>query len=325
LGKKKEKRKERKKEKEKKVQNEQNEPNERNDNNLEVKKKLSWIFSERNISFLSLVISGLTLYLGYIAYNKLLVDNVKTEQLNLVIELVETIQKDEIKITSYRNEMGFMGGPAEQKGNIYSISTWDEFNLDYDIYLLGNFTWELKSDEYLFNPLLPETIAKSLHKFRTDLHPRWDIKIDTMQVLRAIGKSPDSTYLYLGNMPRAELQMGMWMYTGGMRGFVSNAKNVRNEIIDYFSQNQIETINPLIFEKANIWYPYNQSKFDQIKRQFDYNDAQTHMYFEVHKNIRRKSDSLRNTKIDSLERRKIIDEFIESEVLKIEELSNKKQ
>ena len=279
-----------------------------------LKRVWSYIISDRIIALISLIVSILTLCLGYKAYNKFLVDNVKTEQLELVIKLVEVIQDDEIKLTWYGDRIGFMGaGPAQQIGNVYSISTWNEFNIEYDIYVPGNFSWELKSDEYLFNPLVPKKIAKSLYRLRTDLKPRWDVEVDTMRVLIALGKSPDSSYSYLGNMPHGRMQLGMRKYMGGMKGLVANAQNVRNSIIEYFKKNGIESINPLIFDKANSLYPYNQSKYDRIKRQYNFTNEQTDLYFKIERKIRRKSDSLFDVGMDSTQRRKIMNQFTRSE------------
>lgn len=286
------------------------------------KLRLSSILSERNIALVSLLISGLTLYLGYVAYQKLLVDKVKTEQLSLVIELVNVIQNDEILITTYPKNFGPMGtGYAEQKSNIFSISTWDEFYIDYDIYIPGNFEWLLKTDNYLYNPLLPEKIAKSLLKFRIDLEPKYDLALDSVYSINALGTPPDSTAMLIKDIEHGFL-MGNRKYINGMKGFVENAKYICYELNQYFKENKIENINPLIFEKSNLLYPYRQSKFDRVKREYNYNNAQTNMYFEVNRNIRKKSDSLDNINIDSLERSEIMAKFIDKELLKIERLAD---
>nr|WKN38967.1 hypothetical protein K4G66_09660 [Tunicatimonas sp. TK19036] len=242
--------------------------------------------SEKTLPWLSFAVSALTLILGYVAYEKLLADQVRTEQLTLVIKLTEVIQDDVMIITSYGVTPSF-GFPPKQEGNIYAISTWEEFKLDYDIYSINAFEWELESFKYLYNPLLPEAIAKSLFKFRYDFQSLPIMSLDSLAYFRVIGNPIDTTKFY-SSLKDVIPEIGLfyWKYNGGMENFVANAKSVREEIVKYFESSGIETINPLIFETANRRFPYNMSKYDQVKKEHNLTDAQTEKWFEALEKMR---------------------------------------
>ncbi|MBG47657.1 MAG: hypothetical protein CML05_05135 [Pseudozobellia sp.] len=211
-------------------------------------------FSEKNIARYSLIISILTLFLGYVAYKKFLANNFKNEQLNLVIEVVRTIQNDSIQVNRYTKEWGPMGtGPNERIGNIFGIGNFEIKN-NYDLYIPGDFRWSLKTDNYLFNPLLPENIAATLVRLRTDMDPQIGIKLDTLKYLHTLGNPPDSNLFLIRDLPN-DFIIGNRKYNGGMQGFVRNTKNVTEEIIKYFEDNNIKTINPLIFENQELIFP----------------------------------------------------------------------
>ncbi len=273
----------------------------------ESNRKITNFSFENILSILSLIVSVLTLYLGYVAYQKFLDDRVKTEQLDLVVELVDVLQKEEIVITMYPKYKHWMLGHAQQEGNVYAVGTWQDYKLDYDIYLPEQFSWYMKVDDYIFNPLLPEEISEAIIKFRFNWEFAWDTKIDSLDYFPVIGNKRDTTIYYSSTDDMLKMQHSLQRYKGGMRAFVNNANNLTNSIRQYFGDENIGSVNAVIFNKAKEKYPYNMSSFDRTKRKYNFTDEQTEIYLNWSETSRKIMDSM----IEGGHSEKVMDSLLE--------------
>ena len=121
------------------------------------------------VSIATFLISLLTLIVGYRAYRKFIFQQATSKQLDLVIELINTINLSEINIViNYNHDDGVRGSDGSLfDRNLFDVATWgavgDEVN--YKIFIPLNNNLELIPAHITNNPILPKGIADSLYKF----------------------------------------------------------------------------------------------------------------------------------------------------------------
>lgn len=111
---------------------------------------------------LSLVVSIATLSLGYIAYQKLLVQEAKKEQLKLVLQLIAIISESEFDVTFLRNgnDSNFR---SYHRVNFFTLNT--KINIGdayYEVFYAPDYVLDFEKLYHLLsNPLIPRAISAS--------------------------------------------------------------------------------------------------------------------------------------------------------------------
>ena len=204
------------------------------------------------IAIISLIVSFITLVFSFYIYTRQISNDARKSQLNLVLELVEVIQNDPIAINSFGVRRDTVYGPLNtQKDNIFTISNWKDEELKFDLFISGNYKWPMESDKFLSNPLLPKNIAEAMYRFRTDYSSSFNTKIDTINPYLVLGIPTKRLNSIDLRNTTSDFEFGQRIYNGGTKNFKNNAKSIRKEIIEYFKNNDIEFINPILIDESD--------------------------------------------------------------------------
>ncbi len=166
--------------------------------------------TSNTISAMALVVSSLTLSLGYLAYKKFLLKQAQQKQLDIVLDLIKHIHADRNECTIYNiarlpqkpiSLFGIVNDPSfNTSSKVYFIKAVEpSFKATYE-YSHEKIRWSFYDDFYL-NPLLPNDIAQRLKVFKIDeTYPQ-----DPVSMLEKMGG------ILIGNInPSRKVE---WVYT----------------------------------------------------------------------------------------------------------------
>ncbi len=189
------------------------------------------------ISLAALIISGLTLFLGFKAYKKLLAQEASKKQLEVVNNLVNNIVSSSILLSmrnikksifhpGYYNIFDFAAKPfveGDEARNMVVLSV-DLYNTEF-----------LQIFKDIRNPLLPPEIADRIYAFSGIGFPS---KLTAKQI-----EAPVYIIGYNPAQIRREVNVPQIQLYNGLNDWLQICKNVQSSIFEWYKEKGIKKIN----------------------------------------------------------------------------------
>lgn len=187
-----------------------------------------------------LLISLLTLYLGFLAYKKFLNKSLKKSQLELVLQLIDSFHKSEILLTivQFVDERPLTGLYSQ---NIFQLADGGNVNTEsnYKIYETVGNNWVFPPFEFLNNPILPSDISYML----MNLYKGFEFinnQPSQNETFFVIGHHKESVF----NEPSMLRQ-----YKGGLYGFLNDIIRINKALRKWLDDNVVTDLNETILKK----------------------------------------------------------------------------
>lgn len=189
------------------------------------------------ISFASLVISGVTVIVGWKVYQKFLSQKLAENQLQVVLDLIQAIYKNVFNMTTVRRHGSEGMGYGYDYKNLFQLANGGALEADspynYPIILLESYTFTFEPWTFLSNPLLPDRIAKKLHAFHDSI-VMIPAKPEKLMVYMVIGKMKKN---YTGP------EFALSQFEGGFSGFLGHCAAIDYEVKKWLKDHGLTDLN----------------------------------------------------------------------------------
>jgi hypothetical protein len=198
-------------------------------------------FSDKStliVSWLGLLVSAITLILGYVAYNKFLNQKVSEIQLTVVLELIDAIYKYTFHIqVEAKHDNGGVSGSSLKK-NLFQLAAAGVLPVDspdnIEILIPNNYVFSFPAWKFIANPLLPNAISKELKGMRHDLTIRGTdtSKVERFMIIGEVDKEiTNGTHIALSS------------YIDGYAGFLSRCRSIDSAIKAWLKKHGLQDLN----------------------------------------------------------------------------------
>jgi len=189
---------------------------------------------------LTTIFTGGLLWIAWLAYKKLLVQEASKKQLEIVNELITDLVYAGIKIRQ-RNIVGSSVVPFSDTWNIFTFSKIElvsqNENLEVNLSIRIQDTELSRAFKHLGNPLLPPKIADSINVL---------LKIAFFELV-AEDQEKKPHYI-LGpdvGLIKGEVNVSQYKILGNFNGWLQACKNIQSSIIAWYDAKGVKEINHL--------------------------------------------------------------------------------
>jgi hypothetical protein len=209
---------------------------------------MCFIFSDWNpgdyISLLALLVSGLALLLGYIAYNKLLAQEASKAQMKLILDVIDKLNHTPVQVLGQNIEQ--VGGSTAFITTLFGFSKKrkkdENLQIIYPDNWLNNF--ENILIEFSDNPLIPKKLHEVLINYRNSYEYHMRVEIPTTERIYLIGFQPYSVD------PKVIKFRG---YKGGINGFYNFVDAFTSAIQEWLRKQGLKDIDSFVnHQRKNI-------------------------------------------------------------------------
>jgi len=208
----------------------------------------------------SLVVSALTLWLGWAVYQKFLTQKLAETQLNVVLDFVQAIYESEISMWIEKRMGEHIVGHRDTR-NLFELSDnegmyTEEKYANYRVFSYSAFSIEFKYGKFLRNPLLPNAISKELYSFKKGFMP-------TIDVIENPGN-----HIFLGKMQTEDRGNGIGAeFKGGYKGFIQHCIALDISIKSWLKKHGIKDLNQHIVNTSSFdfYTKGNSYKLDEYE------------------------------------------------------------
>jgi hypothetical protein len=184
----------------------------------------------------SLVVSALTLWLGWAVYQKFLTQKLAETQLSVVLDFVQAIYESEISMWIEKQIGKNIVGHRDTR-NLFELSDSEgmyeeEEYANYRVFSSSAFSIEFKYGKFLRNPLLPNAISKELYSFKKGFMSTIDVT-----------KNPGN-HVFLGKREVEDGGNGIGAeFKGGYKGFIQHCTALDLSIKSWLKKHGIKDLN----------------------------------------------------------------------------------
>lgn len=189
------------------------------------------------LAVIGIIISVLTLWLGYVAYKKFLVNQLVSEQLQLVLQLIKFLSDNKINLTftSIREDGG--QGSSFWSKNLFEVAWFYKNDIrSRRLYKPDDRHQMLVPGEILHNPIFPNSISNSLWK----INERFTVSEDRKSELQG-------DFVFIGaEHDELSFEDLLYSYEGGYEAFLHDCYIVKLAITKWLKQHGIDDLNDKI-------------------------------------------------------------------------------
>ena len=200
------------------------------------------------ISFTSLVVSGITIIVGWKVYQKFLSQKLAENQLQVVLDLIKCIYDNVFNITTVRRHDSGVKGASYNYKNLFQLANSGTLEADsiynYPILLLESHKFSFKPWAFLSNPLLPNPIAKKLLAFADSI------------VIRPAEPNELEMYMVIGKIKKDYTgpEVAISQFEGGLSGFSVHCAAIDFEIKKWLKNHGLTDLNQhVVSTEAKRW------------------------------------------------------------------------
>lgn len=114
------------------------------------------------IGIISFILTCLTLWIAYLAYERFAYQQIQSKQIEVVTELVEYIHKSPIHLSVFNKGSGMFNNLT-----LFELSNMESIPDSLEIYFKEGYEYPVVFDTYIRNPLIPKEIADVLINFHS--------------------------------------------------------------------------------------------------------------------------------------------------------------
>lgn len=220
------------------------------------------------ISASSLLVSLVTLCLGWVAYNRFLSQKLGENQLTVVLDFVQAIYQSDFSMwVETRKDGGVVG--HRSSGNLFQLSKGkstqqQDLHDEFYVFTPSVHSLNFKGWDFLQNPLLPNAISKELYAFRKS----FQTASTTLESTKA--------YIILGEIKEGDDNaVAEVEFKGGYKAFIEHCTALDLAIQSWLEKHGLHDLNQHVVNTSPFNY-YTKQKYYEVDKA-DYEKYQAAM------------------------------------------------